>query len=267
MIELAAGSQIAVRIRTDPLAGRVRADAAQLEQAILNLVVHACSAMPEGGRLNVETGTRDVPSQGSVRSHAALSVVYDDVDADPARTLDPGGASDSGLAVPMAQAIVAEHGGYFMASSSEGRTSLEILLPHIQEDQPAVEPVKNILMVDCRARVRAALHNFFEAHGYNLIEAASSGEALALGQMHEGAIDVLIAPAADVDAILTELREVHPGLDALRIVNHVATACGEIRQPFTQQALLDRVRLLEPPTSSAGYQPSGSRTTRHPDPG
>jgi len=245
VIESAAGSRVAVRIQTDSETGRVHADRAHLEQAILNLILHACSAMPEGGRLNIETRVRDAPWQGRLYPCAVLRVSYDDARSDPARTLDPGGADDSGLAVPMAQSIVTEHRGYLLASSGSGRTCLEILLPRVPEEPlPAGQSVKSILMVHNHDRVRALLHNFFEANGYNLIEAASTAEAVALGQLHEGPIDLLVATHPDVDAILTELREAHPRLDALRIVDQATAAACEIQHPFTQQALLARVQSL-----------------------
>lgn len=245
LIESAVGSGITLQIGIAPGTGRIRADAAQLEQALLNLILHACSRMPEGGHIQVETGIRDAPFQGHLRSHAALSVTYDDPQADPARTLDPGGVDDSGLAVPLAQSIVTEHNGYLLARSSGGKTCLEILLPRIREESPpAARSIKAILLVDYRDRVRGLLHNFFEANGYNLIEAASTEEALTLGQLYEGAIDLLIASGADVDAILAELREVHPQLGTLRIVNQPAATPDSIQQPFTQEALLERVQTL-----------------------
>ena len=79
--------------------------------------------------------------------------------------------------------------------------------------------VPTVLLVDYRERVRAQLHNFFEAEGYNLLEAVDEQEALALGEMHQGSLDLLVAEELDADRISATLRETHPGLKVLKIVD------------------------------------------------
>ena len=157
MIEAAAGSRISVQIKIAPGVGRIRADAAQIEEAILNLVLHACSTIRDTGHLTVETGIRDAPSHGALRSYAVLSVNYDDPEADLARTLDPGGVDESGLALPVAQSIIGDHNGYLLARTHDQRTCLEILLPRLREELPAAtqRPFVGVLLVDYRERVRA----------------------------------------------------------------------------------------------------------------
>jgi CheY-like chemotaxis protein len=117
----------------------------------------------------------------------------------------------------------------------------QALLPNTPET-PGV--ALTILLVDGRSPVRAELHNFFEAAGYNLLEAADAGEAVALGEMHEGSLDLVVADAGQSAAILQNLRVSHPSLQALRIVEQPEPGPGEIRRPFTRQALLDRVSAL-----------------------
>jgi hypothetical protein len=92
--------------------------------------------------------------------------------------------------------------------------------------------------------MREQLHNFFEAEGYNLLEAVDDQEALALGEVHEGSLDLLVAEAADADRIGDALRIGHPGLHVLRIVDQLETAHNEIRRPFTQTALLQKASQL-----------------------
>ena len=102
----------------------------------------------------------------------------------------------------------------------------------------------SILLVDYRDCVRLQLHNFFETNGYNLLEAADAGEALALGQVHEGTLDLLVADDAQAASIAADLRQTHPALEVLRIVDQAETTANEIRRPFTQAALLFRVAAL-----------------------
>jgi hypothetical protein len=83
-----------------------------------------------------------------------------------------------------------------------------------------------------------------------LIEASDASEAIALGEVHEGALDLLIVDAAEADRAATALRRAHPSLAVLRIVDRQEHAdrqenvLGEISVPFTQAALLDRVSAL-----------------------
>jgi DNA-binding response OmpR family regulator len=98
----------------------------------------------------------------------------------------------------------------------------------------------SILLVDPRDHVRLQLHNFFEANGYNLLEAADFDEAAAIAQMHEGTLDLLIADAGEADRIVAAFR----GAEVLKIVDGPERSANEIQRPFTQQALLDRVEAL-----------------------
>jgi CheY-like chemotaxis protein len=101
-----------------------------------------------------------------------------------------------------------------------------------------------ILLVDGRPVVRAELHNFFEAAGYNFLEAADAAEAAALGEVHEGEIDLLIADSMQISKILEGLGSSHPALRVLRIQDQGGNGPDEIRQPFTRQILLEKVAAL-----------------------
>jgi response regulator RpfG family c-di-GMP phosphodiesterase len=111
---------------------------------------------------------------------------------------------------------------------------------------------RTILLVDGRDRVRAQLHKFFESAGYNLLEASDREEASALGQVHEGPLDLLIAEAQDCEPILSELHAKHPGLECLTLVDVPESSLNEIRRPFTQQELLQRTTTLFERKDAAG---------------
>ena len=101
-----------------------------------------------------------------------------------------------------------------------------------------------VLLVEPNEAVRAELHNFFEASGYNLIEAHDAEEAIALGEMHELGLDLVIAEARQAGEILRHLGRVLPSLQALCIVEQTELGPGQIRRPFTEQELLEKVASL-----------------------
>lgn len=261
LIESVAGPRIELAIRPSPGAGRIRADAAQMEQAIMNLVLHAIARMPEGGQLWIETGSTELPrAAGSpglgnlcFTSYVTLAVVHSGQEQDYEKLFEPASLGEEGLGLAMVHGIVAEHGGYVSAQPLAAGCRFEIMLPRaaealLTEGSSASAGVPTVLLVDYRDRVRAQLHNFFEAEGYNLLEAVDDQEALALGEMHEGSLDLLVADAADADRIGAALRQTHPHLEVLRIVESAADPAkpgpNEIRRPFTQAALLEKASRL-----------------------
>jgi two-component system cell cycle sensor histidine kinase/response regulator CckA len=261
LIESTAGSGIVTTVRPEPSAGRVKADAAQIEQAIMNLVLHACAAMPQGGRLLIETSRTEAPRHlprmtAGLGSYVVIAAEYSALEPDIENLFDPAGAAEGGLALSVAHSIAAEHGGYLNARATPKGTRIEMLLPRLHEELlPApvlsASQTPTILLLDQRDHVRSQLHNFFESAGYNLLEASDRAEAIALGEMLEGGLDVLIAEPADADAILADLRSAHPALESLVVVDGPETSPREIRRPFTQQAMLERVGLLLATTSSS----------------
>jgi CheY-like chemotaxis protein len=144
------------------------------------------------------------------------------------------------MALSMVHSIVAEHNGYLSAQPAAADAwKIEILLPHAGSAAPfgtGSGPVPAVLLVEERESVRSQLHKFFEEHGYDLVEACDAEEAVAIGMVHEGPIDVVIAK----EGLDLQLG----GAAVLRIVDRAESAPAEIRAPFTQQALLDRVEAV-----------------------
>ncbi len=249
-IEMAAGGRVVTAVQPEPEAGRIKADPAQIEQVIMNLILHACAVVPDGGRLLIQTSRTEAPQNGTLASFAAFRMTYAATEPDLDRLFDPAGSGQNGLALSVAHSIAAEHGGYLTARAVTEGTRIELLLPRVNEESLPLDPAsgagqaRTVLLVDGRDRVRAQLHKFFEAAGYNLLEASDREEASALGQVHEGPLDLLIADAADRDPILDDLRSRHPGLDCLTMVDLPESSPREIRRPFTQKQLLERTETL-----------------------
>jgi two-component system, cell cycle sensor histidine kinase and response regulator CckA len=256
LIESVAGARIEFALHPDRMAGKVHADAAQIEQMVMSLVMHACAAIPERGRLLIETGNVEIPIGGRVTSYVMLSVTHSGFEADLDKLFEPAAGAEDGLGLSVAHNIVTEHGGLLsLQPTSDDGWRFEVLLPRFaphallpRPESSLADPIgaPSILLIEERNPVRAQLHNFFESHGYNLIEASDAAEAIALAEVHEGALDVLIVESAEADLAANALRRAHPSLAVLRIVDRQEqeNAAGEIRTPFTQAALLDRVSAL-----------------------
>ena len=249
LIDSITGPSVQVALRPQIATGKIRADAAQIEQAITSLVLHACATMPDGGRILIETANTEIPVHGRMSSYVLLAVTHTGHELDPEKLFEPTSTADDGLALSMVHAIVTEHGGFALAQpTAGGGCRFEILLPRwsgpVLLPRPAGAEAPAILLIDSRERVRSQLHNFFEANGYNLLEAADAHEALALGEVHEGKLRLLIAEAAQADAILADLRRTHSEVAALRVVGGAESSVNEISRPYTQQALLERVEGL-----------------------
>lgn len=257
LIESVAGPNIEVAIRAQPGAGHIQADSALLEEALMSLVLHACAAMPEGGRLLIETAGAEIPVVGRMAPHTMLAITYTGHEADAEKLFEPSSAGEEGMALSMAHAIAVEHGGYLSArATSGGGCRFEMLLP--VATGAALPPgltrlgAPAILLAGERDAVRLELHNFFEAHGYNFLEAADRDEALAIAEVHEGSLDILIADAGEAGSIAAELRRAHPKLEVLKIVEGEERSADEIRRPFTQRALLERIEGLLAPVKELG---------------
>ena len=106
LIESVAGPRIELGMRPSPTAGKVRVDAAQMEQAIMNLVLHACALMPEGGQLRIETGNTELPRFDSVASYVTLNIAHTGQEPDLEKLFEPSSIAEDGLALAMVHGIV-----------------------------------------------------------------------------------------------------------------------------------------------------------------
>ena len=252
-IEQVAGATLTVAIQPKSGAGRILTDTAQLEQAIMSLVLHACAVTAAGGTLKVETSHVE-GSDGRGAGFAALTLSYSATEADVERLFDPAGTGESGFALAVAQSIVAEHGGILSARSlaggSSAGTEIVMLLPTVEEKAMAAgvtsagASARTVLLIEEREPVRAHLHNALEARGYNLIEAGDAEEAITLCEVQDTSVDLLIAASGDAGKVVAALGEARRPGRILRLVDHAEKGIEELQRPFTQEALLGRIGAL-----------------------
>jgi CheY-like chemotaxis protein len=197
----------------------------------------------------VETARVDLPHAGSTIPYVLLAVTYSAVEQEPERLFDPACTDGSSLALAQVHWLAAECGGYVSARSSpNGGSRIELLVPRLA-DQALLTGTTgqsgSVLLVESNEAVLRELHNFFEAAGYNLIEAGDAEEAVALGEMHEGRLDLVIANARQAGEVLRHLSALHPELRSLCITDREEPSeLAQIRRPFTELELLGKVEVL-----------------------
>jgi two-component system, cell cycle sensor histidine kinase and response regulator CckA len=271
-------------IRLDIVAGhpleRVRADAGQIEQLIVNLVVNARDAMPQGGTLKVETANVDLDDRfvrrhaGAVPGHyVALSVqdtgcgMTTDVLAhvfEPFFTTKPAGKG-TGLGLATVYGIVKQSGGYVVIDSEPGAgTTVTAYFPVVHEESAVFVPqslsaeaaggTETILVVEDEAGLRLLMQRALQQRGYVVLNAANVAEALDIAESHAAAIDLLLTdvvmPGLSGPDLAQRVVRLHPAIKVLYVSGFANLAQGGslsrkaalLPKPFTPQSLAARVR-------------------------
>jgi two-component system, cell cycle sensor histidine kinase and response regulator CckA len=222
------GERIGLRLVHGAGLGPIRADKRQLEQVLMNLVVNARDAMPEGGTIRIETEALTLKEElkrdrASVPagSYAVIRVIDHGTGIPPERIkkiFEPFFTTKrvgegTGLGLSTAYGIVKQSGGFIFVDSEVGAgTTFQLYFPtHEREDAaPAPEPAHKaavkpgegvVLLVEDEAPVRAFAGRALRMRGYTVLEAENAEEALR----------VLADPSLEVDVFVTDV--VMPGMD------------------------------------------------------
>jgi PAS domain S-box-containing protein len=268
--------------RVDENLGAIRADPAQIEQVIMNLVVNARDAMPKGGRLTLETCNAELDSayasdHASVRpgSYVMLAVSDTGIGMDeetvahifePFYTTKESGRG-TGLGLSTVYGIVKQSGGYIWVYSEPGRGStFKVYLP--RADDPAQAPAaekpgrdsrrgtETILLVEDEAGVRELARSVLAAQGYEVLVAGRPEEAIGLLQNHSREIQLLltdvIMPTMSGRELARQVTAVRPQTRVLYMsgyTDNVISAGGMLEEgisflqkPFTPTVLIHKVR-------------------------
>ncbi len=265
--------------------GSVEADATQVEQVIMNLVVNARDAMPRGGKIKLRTRNVDVDEASDANSVSpgryvslAVSDTGDGMDAETqSRIFEPFFSTKSeghgtGLGLSTVYGIVTQSDGHIQVDSTVGRgTTFEILLPRTDERPstvtilPARVPAQGhetILLVEDDPIVSLACQRTLKKQGYDVLAATHAGDAILACETSSKSIDLMLT-----DVIL-------PHIDGLELYDRLATSQPDMRvafmsgyaendaierlsrseavflqKPFTPSALIEAVReaLSHPP--------------------
>jgi len=278
------GEDIRLVTKLDPTNGRLRADQAQLEQVLVNLVVNARDAMPKGGTLTIETA--QVELTRSPVYHLAplppgpyirLSVSDTGCGMDrqtQSHIFEPffttkGEGKGSGLGLSTVFGIVTQCGGALNVTSRVGHgTRFDLYFPSVESDilataltQSSGQPqrgTETILVAEDEPSVRMLVRDELRKLGYRVIEAKNGVEACLLATQQAGSFQLLLTDVVMPDMGGRELAQhlsvIKPDLRTLFMsgyMDDVGIMAGQeegtssfLQKPFTPEVLARAVRDL-----------------------
>jgi PAS domain S-box-containing protein len=255
------GADISLVAHPTPNLWSISADRNQIEQVLINLAVNARDAMPEGGKLTIETANVEL-DEAYAQQHLSilpgpyvmLAVSDTGLGMGPEvqehifepffSTKESG--KGTGLGLSMSYGIIKQHGGALWVYSEIGHgTTFKVYLPRagpvsqVSTDMTIVEAplwgVETILLVEDDESVRLLAARILRDHGYTVLETATGDAALRLSQIQAGQIDLLI-----VDVVL-------PGMGGSELAGYLTTARPDTKVLFIsgypEQALFHQGRL------------------------
>jgi PAS domain S-box-containing protein len=288
--------QLVTRLHPEPVL--VLADASQLDQVLLNLVVNARDAMPKGGRMEIATQVGEVdgaladslslPAPGEY-AIVSVSDTGCGMDAEtqshlfePFFTTKEKGKG-TGLGLSTVYGIVRQRGGGIQVLSRVGEgTEFRIFLPQVRDGVPAQAPetVRRmvarrdgvILLVEDEFSVRALMKESLAREGYEILEASDPREALKIAEERAGALDLVVTdvimPTMSGPELAGRIRERRPSIPVLFVSGYPEDELGPeaalsegtefLAKPFTPADLSDRVRRILDRNASSAKRKGGS---------
>jgi two-component system, cell cycle sensor histidine kinase and response regulator CckA len=270
--------ELVTRLSTD--AGHTRADAGQLEQVIMNLVVNAKDAMPDGGKLTLQSADVSVRHDSEHRfiqpgRYAVISVSDSGHGMDKetqSRIFEPffttkEKGKGTGLGLSTVYGIVKQSNGYVFLQSEPGTgTTFHVYLPRVEDSTEEISEEKilpsegggceTVLLVEDEESVRELVRVTLTSRGYRVLEAENGECGLRTAEEFKEPIDILITdvmmPGIGGRDLARQLTAQRPGISVLylsgytedTVVTQGALAPGTafLQKPFTLQNLAKKVR-------------------------
>jgi PAS domain S-box-containing protein len=262
--------------------GQVLADPGQLEQVLVNLVVNARDAMPDGGTLTIETADVTLDAAYAARhvgvppgNYVMLAVRDSGTGMDAAtqaRIFEPfyttkAPGHGTGLGLSTVHGIVQQSGGHITVESVPGRgCTFRVYLPRVGvAPEPRLKSggyeavrhgTETVLLVEDEAQVRAAARRILERAGYRVLEARTGAEAIRRFVAQAAVIDVIVTdvvmPEMSGRELVARARAFRPGVPALFLSGYtdamalqaqlLESRSSFLQKPFTPETLTRKVR-------------------------
>jgi two-component system cell cycle sensor histidine kinase/response regulator CckA len=282
MLERLIGEDVTLSMVLAPALGPIKADQGQVEQVILNLVVNARDAMPQGGRITIETAAVEL-NENYASTHLAINpgphvmlAVSDDGqgmdEATLVRIFEPffttkEKGKGTGLGLATIYGIVKQCGGTLWVYSEVGQgTTFKVYFPRVDEEivgrgeslmaNETSWGTETVLLVEDERAVRDLAREVLQRCGYSVLVAADGGEALAVAAKFGGAIDLLLTdvvmPNMNGRQLASQLTALRPAMKVLYISGYTANAIFRhgvlepgtefLPKPFTPDLLARKIR-------------------------
>ncbi len=293
MLRRLIGEDLELQIVPAPALGRVKADRGQIEQVILNLAVNARDAMPQGGKLKIETMNADLDENDARRLRYVIPGQYVMLQVsdtgtgmsaevqshifEPFYTTKEQGKG-TGLGLATVYGVIKQSGGYIWLESEVGKGSkFQVYLPRAEGVEPETARSKpsfeaeahgpaTILVAEDEASLRKLTCNTLKQSGYKVLEAKDGPEAVEIARQYRGDIHLLftdvVMPGMSGHELAEKLSSERPGIRVLYTSGYTDGAVA------THGVLESGVVILRKPFSRAELQQNvGRMLGKNPDKG
>jgi two-component system cell cycle sensor histidine kinase/response regulator CckA len=274
MLRCLIGEDNKLVLKLAPGLKQVEADPGQIEQAIINLVINACDAMPQGGKLTIETANLH-SDEAEGNSYVAISVSDTGCGMDAevrSRIFEPffttkQDGKGTGLGLTVVNEIIKQLNGYIQVHSQLGQgttfklclpcTDRAVAQPEVKEQAKAsAQRAENILLVEDDEIIRDLMRQILQMKGYTVLEASDADEALVVCERHPDPIHLMITdvvmPTMSGVALAHCIKPIRPEMKVLYISGHDSHVLAQhglfdphapfLQKPFTADTLARKVR-------------------------
>ena len=281
MLRRLIGEDVTLVVRLQPEAGRIKADPGQIEQVVMNLALNARDAMPDGGKIIIETGNVELDDSyarahmgARAGSHVMLAIsdtgtgMTSEVQSrifEPFFTTKEAGKG-TGLGLATVYGIVKQSGGSIWVYSEVGRgTTFKVFLPRVQDAVAPMEPClpakaiqgsETVLVVEDDEGIRQLICTVLRKNGYEILAANRGSQAIDLSRHHQGQIHLMITdvlmPGMSIRELTGTLSEARPDMKVLYISGYTDDSISHLgildsgknflQKPFTVTALARKIR-------------------------